>query len=61
MKWARAGEITALLNFYHEFRGSDYRHGKEGVKLRGGWHDYCKKYKELKEKYEIPMLICVSA
>lgn len=54
--WSRAAEITALLNYYHEHRGSNYRHGTEGHKLRGVDYIYARKMKELREKYE-PILV----
>ena len=51
--WGFAAEITAVLNYYHEFRGSEYRHGTEGHKLRGVGYNYSKKMKELREKYDL--------
>ncbi|MBD3406147.1 MAG: hypothetical protein GF411_08485 [Candidatus Lokiarchaeota archaeon] len=50
--WDRAAEITALLNYYHEHRGSNYRHGTEGHKLRGVKYYYIRKMKEIRGKYE---------
>jgi hypothetical protein len=51
--WACAAEITALLNYYHEHRGSEYRHGIEGHKLRGVDYKYARKMKALREKYDL--------
>jgi len=51
--WGYAAEITAVLNYYHEFRGSDYRHGTEGIKIRGGEYNYARRMKELREKYDV--------
>ena len=50
--WSRAAEITAYLNYYHEFRGSNYKHGTEGHKLRGVDYIYNRKMKEIRVKYE---------
>jgi len=51
--WGRAAEITALLNYYHEHRNSEYRHGTDGHKLRGVDYAYSRKMKELREKYDL--------
>jgi len=51
--WGRAAQITALLNYYHEHRGNEYRHGTEGHKLRGVEYTYSRKMKELREKYDL--------
>ena len=45
----RRAEITACLNFYHEIRGSKYRHG-----VRKGWEYIYKKYfEELKATFKV--------
>jgi len=55
--WGLAAEITAVLNYYHEHRNSDYRHGTKGHTLRGVEYKYSRKMKELREKYDLVPVI----